>query len=219
MPYIAVLKFAQCKIDRTCAFSPVVSSRPHLMGSNGRGVHSSPAVHVAFLQHIRAAAGHAMDTGPLVAVDVGVWVRMLGAAVLTDLGLALEVLADSAASLEGPAGSEELLHRHLGLHGGGVEGGLVLDALVDRDRGVDHRGLDHFPLDHGHDLLVHVVVDMLALDGAYVHLLVGGGEDGGCGTQLRRLEDGRDQYCGRQWKQIGENTSSSSFRLISASFP
>lgn len=47
-----------------------------------------------------------------------------------------------------------------------MEGRLLYDFFVDGFGGVDHRGLDDFAFDDGLHGFVHVVVDVLAREGA-----------------------------------------------------
>lgn len=68
-----------------------------------------------------------------------------------------------------------------------MEGGAVLDALVDGDRGVDYGGLDYLALDHGLDYFVHVMVNMFTSDGSGGYLDVLCWKGGGCGFEVEGL--------------------------------
>lgn len=121
---------------------------------------------------------------------VAVGVLYVCAAVLDDLGLALEELALAfglGLAFERAAGALVLLEGHGWLDGFGVEGGFALDGLVDGLGGVDDFWLDDFALENGLDDLVDVVVAVFfGGDGALLGAL-GGGVDGGGGLELGLL--------------------------------
>jgi hypothetical protein len=103
---------------------------------------------------------------------------LIRAAILRNLRLTRKRIAKLGSPVQHAAGFPELLHRHLWLHGGGVERGLVLDALVDWNGGVHDGWLDDLALDHGLHFLVDVVVDVFAADCAGGDFVAGGGEYG-----------------------------------------
>lgn len=111
----------------------------------------------------------------------------VGATVLLDEGLAVELLADAGPTVQSPPSATELLKRHLRLNGGRVERGLVVDALVDGDGGVNDGGLDDLALDDGLNDLVHVMVDVLGAEDLALDLLVRGGQDRSGALEVGRL--------------------------------
>lgn len=91
---------------------------------------------------------------------------LLRTAILFHLRLSLKEVSHFRLSIQAPSRRRKLLHSHLWLHGSRVERRLVLDKLVDRLCGVDDAGLDYFALNDRLNRLMHVVVNMLASDGA-----------------------------------------------------
>jgi len=107
--------------------------------------------------------------------------------ILHNLRLALKNITSLGATLDGPARGKELLHRHDGLNRLGVESRLLLDALVDGNRGVGYHGADHLALDDGLDGFVDVVVVVLADDGFAALVDALGREDFAGGLELGAL--------------------------------
>lgn len=132
-------------------------------------------------------SSHASSVEARSAVLVRIGVGDVGTTVLHNLGLALKDIAALGAALDGAAGGEELLHGHDGLDSLGVEGWLLLDALVDGDGGVGDDGTDDLALNDGLDGLVDVVVMVLADDGFSAFDDACRGEDFAGGFELRAL--------------------------------
>jgi hypothetical protein len=120
---------------------------------------------------------------------------LVGTAVLLDLRLALEALTDLASTLEDAAGATVLLHRHLGLHGGRVEGRLMLDTFVHGNGGVDNGTLNHLAFDDGLNPLMHMMVDVLSLYGNGLHVAASSGEDGAGRLELLSLFKSQQFRC------------------------
>lgn len=87
---------------------------------------------------------------------------LLCPAIFPDLRLALKDIDCLRLSVQHASGAVVLFECHLWLNRDRVEGGCVLNALVDRYGGVDDRWLDDFALDHGLYLLVDMVMRVFA---------------------------------------------------------
>lgn len=88
----------------------------------------------------------------------------IGAAILAHNRFARKHVSGLGLAIEHAAGGAELIERDFGLHGGWVHGRFVMDALVDRDGGVDDGGLDDFALDYWLNCFVDVVVHVLGFE-------------------------------------------------------
>lgn len=122
-----------------------------------------------------------------VMVSMGIRMSLLSSTIFLNLGFTSKLVANRRASIKNTTSALELIQCNLGLNSGGMEGGFVLDALVDWDRGVDYGGLDNLALNNRLNDLVDVVVNMLSGNRTAGNLLVGGGENGGGGFELLGL--------------------------------
>lgn len=116
--------------------------------------------------------------------------RLTSATVLFDLRLALKDIADLDTAIQRASHTAKLLHRHSRLDGGGVESGLMLDALVDWDGGVYNGRLDYLAFNYGLDLFVDVVVHVFTAHGASRELIARDREHGSGGGELMILVGG-----------------------------
>jgi hypothetical protein len=135
------------------------------------------------------ASAMVVGTNNILSVMVSISIRMslLSTTVFLDLGFTSKLVANRRASIKNTPSALELIQCHFGLNSGRMEGGFVLDTLVDRDRSVDYGGLDNLALDYGLNDLVNVVVDVFSGNGAAGNLLVGGWENSGGGFELLSL--------------------------------